>query len=114
SSNSSISNLPPCAGLSDPRVQAMMMPEPVDAPPSKCLRLSQPKTYGAIVDGMKQCKGCRDWRNFAVFYDNDIDERTSAEILAKQRAREYARKLRELDSFNSKNSEESVEVDMIG
>lgn len=89
-----------------------MMPVPPEPRPSRCLRLSQPKTYGDIIYGMKQCKGCRDWRSFAVFEDDEIDMKVSAVETARKRARDYERKLRQLNSF-SDDSEQSIEVDMI-
>ena len=89
-----------------------MMPVPVEPRPSRCLRLSQPKTYSNIVDSMKAHKGCRDWRNFAVFYADDVDESMSAEDVARRRAADYERKIRQLNSF-SDDSDQSVMVDMI-
>ncbi|KAK4551949.1 hypothetical protein LTR86_010741 [Recurvomyces mirabilis] len=91
-SNDSISRLPPCSRLSDPSVDAMMMPLPPDPRPSRCLRLSNPKTYGDIVSSMKCEKGCRDWRNFAVFHDDDVDMTKSADDIAKKVAAAYERK----------------------
>ena len=63
----------------------MMMPVPMEGRPSHCLRLSQPRIYSNIVDSMKKTKGCRDWRNFAVFYDNDVDELMDADDYALKR-----------------------------
>lgn len=112
SNNSSIAKLPPCKRTSDPKVEAMMMALPDDPShrPSKCLRLSFPKIYGALVSDMKASKGCRDWRNFAVFPDDDVDMTKSAEDIARLRSAEYHKKMRQFESF----SDESVEVDMIG
>lgn len=64
---------------------------------------------------MKCEKGCRDWRNFAVFYDDDVDMNKSADEVAKKVAESYERKWRQLNSFPSTvHSRQSVEVDMIG
>lgn len=117
-SNDSISKLAPCKGVSCPLVEAMMMPVPTEhCRESKCLRLSQPRTYGNIVASMKEEKGCRDWRNFAVFYDDDVDMTRSAVEEAKKRAAEYQRRLRMLDSFDEEDSsrrQSSAGGDMIG
>jgi len=115
SSNLSISKLPPCHRLSDPRVEAMMMPLPRDPRPSKCLRLSHPRVYGNLVTDMKASKGCRDWRNFPVFYDDDVDTSMSADEAARKKAIEYQRQWRQINSFESSpQSDRSVSVDMIG
>ncbi|WPH01004.1 Hypothetical protein R9X50_00383800 [Acrodontium crateriforme] len=106
-SNESISRLPPCPGLADPKVEAMMMPVPLEARPSRCLRLSQPRTYSDIIDSMKQTKGCRDWRSFAVFHNDDVDEMTVEEH-ARKRAEAHARKMRKLNSQTSTKSNSSV------
>jgi hypothetical protein len=104
-SNESISKLAPCKGVSCPLVEAMMMPVPTEhCRPSNCLRLSQPRTYGDIVASMKAEKGCRDWRNFAVFYDDDVDMTRSAVEEAKKRAADHQRRLRTLDSFDEEDS----------
>lgn len=88
-----------------------MMPVPPEPRPSRCLRLSQPKTYSAIVDSMKAQKGCRDWRNFAVFHADDVDMSMSAEDVARKRAADYQRKLRQLNSFSSGgDSDRSVDI----
>ncbi|TKA71020.1 hypothetical protein B0A55_06021 [Friedmanniomyces simplex] len=100
-SNESISRLPPCSGVSDPQIEAMMMPVPPETRPSRCLRLSLPKTYSDIVEGMKCEKGCRDWRNFAVFYDDEVDMRKSVLECGRRRAVGYERKARGLSSFSS-------------
>ncbi|KAK0336951.1 hypothetical protein LTR91_010963 [Friedmanniomyces endolithicus] len=100
-SNESISKLPPCSGVSDPQIEAMMMPVPPEAKASRCLRLSMPKTYSDIVDTMRSEKGCRDWRNFAVFYDDEVDMRKSAVECARRRAETFGRKARGLASFSS-------------
>jgi hypothetical protein len=92
-----------------------MMPVPAEGRPSRCLRLSNPKTYSDIVSSMKCEKGCRDWRNFAVFYDDDVDEKKSADEIARKVAADYERKCRILESFSSEEgSKKSVEVDIIG
>lgn len=82
-SNASISKLPPCKGMGDPRVEALMMPVPVEPMPSKCMRLSRPKAYSDIAESMRQTKGCRDWRSFPVFHDLEIDMSKSAEDYAR-------------------------------
>ncbi|KAK3112208.1 hypothetical protein LTR53_011772 [Teratosphaeriaceae sp. CCFEE 6253] len=101
SSNDSISKLAPCSRVSDPLIDAMMMPVPTEAKPSRCRRLSLPKTYSDIVETMKCEKGCRDWRNFAVFHDDEIDMKKSAVEYAKRKAADYERKARESNSFSS-------------
>ncbi|KAK3112682.1 hypothetical protein LTR53_010800 [Teratosphaeriaceae sp. CCFEE 6253] len=104
SSNDSISKLAPCSRVSDPLIDAMMMPVPTEAKPSRCLRLSLPKTYSDIVETMKCEKGCRDWRNFAVFHDDEIDMKKSAVEYAKRKAADYERKARESNSFSCGDS----------
>jgi hypothetical protein len=102
SSNTSIALLPPCRRDSEDeiRIEAMMMPSPPDTrSPQRCLRMSHPRLYASIVKEMKFEKGCRDWRNFAVFPEDDVDERYTAEELARKKAQEYQKKLRMLDSF---------------
>ena len=114
-SNDSISRLPPCRTSSDPKVEAMMMPLPHDARPSSCLRLSHPRLYGNLVSDMKSSKGCRDWRNFAVFYDDDVDMSTTADEAARKKAIEYQRQLRAINcSFESSPRSDLSSVDMIG
>ena len=94
----------------------MMMPLPLDYRPSHCLRLSHPRVYGNIVSDMKASKGCRDWRNFAVFYDDDVDMSMTADEAAKKKALEYQRQWRKINrSFESSpSSPQSGVVDMIG
>lgn len=102
SSNTSIALLPPCRRDSDEecKIQAMMMPSPPDTrSPQRCLRMSHPRLYASIVKEMKTEKGCRDWRSFAVFPEDDVDERYTAEELARKKAQEYQKKLKMLDSF---------------
>lgn len=111
-SNDSISRLPPCDRSSYPKIEAMMMPVPPEPRASRCLRLSHPKTYSNIVEGMKASKGCRDWRNFAVFHPDEVDETCSAGEVARKRAADYERRLRHLNSFSSDG--DSFGVDMIG
>ena len=115
-SNESISKLPPCSRASDPKIESMMMPLPHDARPSGCLRLSHPKVYSNLVSDMKSSKGCRDWRNFAVFYDDDVDMSTTADEAARKKALEYRQMVQRLNrSFESgPQSDRSVSVDMIG
>lgn len=72
--------------------------------------MSHPKIYSDIVSSMKECRGCRDWRNFAVFHDDEIDMKKSAEEYAYRKRLDYERKIRELSSFSSGNES----VDMIG
>lgn len=76
--------------------------------------MSHPKTYSAIVDSMKATKGCRDWRNFDVFHPDEVDMTISADAVAKKRAADYERKLQQLNSFCSDDSQRSIDVDMIG
>nr|POE82267.1 protein-lysine n-methyltransferase efm6 [Quercus suber] len=111
-SNDSISKLPPCDRSSDRKIEAMMMPVPQDARASRCLRLSHPRIYSNIIEGMKVSQGCRDWRSFAVFHADDVDETCSAEEVARKRASDYERKARQLNSFSSRD--DSFGVDMIG
>ncbi len=115
-SNESIAKLPPCKRGSDPKIEAMMMPLPTEHRPSKCLRLSHPRIYSNVVSDMKASKGCRDWRNFAVFYNDDVDMSITADEAAEQRAIEHRRQLKKLNcTFEwSQCSRRSVEVDMIG
>ena len=114
-SNDSIAKLPPCKRPSDPKVEAMMMPYPFEPRPSKCLRLSHPKTYSALVSEMKYAKGCRDWRNFDVFYADEVDMSITADEAARQRAIEYQRKLRQLEcSFDSDTTGRPLSPGMIG
>ena len=47
-SNASISKLPPCKRVSDPHIEAMMMPIPPEARQSRCLRMSHPKIYSNV------------------------------------------------------------------
>ena len=122
-SNESISKLPPCKRDSDAKIESMMMPVPHDPRPSRCLRLSHPRIYSNLVSDMKHSKGCRDWKNFAVFYNDDVDMSITADEVARQRAIEYQRKVRELNCSlaswpssapTSPDSDRSIEVDMIG
>ncbi|EGP83112.1 uncharacterized protein MYCGRDRAFT_106356 [Zymoseptoria tritici IPO323] len=113
-SNSSISKLPPCNRESNPKIEAMMMPVPAEPRASRCLRLSQPKTYSNIVDSMKATRGCRDWRSFGVFYADEVDMSLPAEDVARRRAADCERKLRML-SLSSREGRPSIdEIDMIG
>jgi hypothetical protein len=78
----------------------MMMPSPPDTrSPQRCLRMSHPRLYASIVKEMKTEKGCRDWRNFAVFPEDDVDERYTADELARKKAVEHQKKLKMLESF---------------
>jgi hypothetical protein len=114
-SNESISKLPPCKRQSDPKIEAMMMPLPVEHRPSKNLRLTCPKIHSNLVNDMKASKGCRDWRNFAVFYNDDVDMSMTADEAARQRALEYQRRVKELNSSFDwcPGSSQSASVDMI-
>lgn len=76
-----------------------MMPLPPDPRPSRCLRLSHPRIYGNIVADMKETKGCRDWRNFAVFESDDVDMNVSADDYAKRKAADYEKRVSMLASF---------------
>jgi hypothetical protein len=102
SSNTSIALLPPCRRDSDEecKIQAMMMPSPPDTRnPQRCLRMSHPRLYASIVKEMKVEKGCRDWRSFAVFPEDDVDERYTAAELARKKSAEHQKKMKMLDSF---------------
>ncbi|KXT17619.1 hypothetical protein AC579_10165 [Pseudocercospora musae] len=113
-SNSSISKLPPCKRASDPKIEAMMMPVPPEPRSSRCLRMSHPKIYGDIVSSMKASKGCRDWASFPVFYQDEVDMSMSADEVARKRAADYERKMRQLNSFSSDEDHRSIDIDMIG
>jgi len=65
---------------------------------------------------MKSTKGCRDWRNFPVFHADDVDTTMTADEVARKKALDYQRQLRQLNcSFStSEASTGSIEVDMIG
>ncbi|EMC97546.1 hypothetical protein BAUCODRAFT_456145 [Baudoinia panamericana UAMH 10762] len=113
-SNESISKLPPCSGVCDPKIDAMMMPVPAESGRGSCLRLSQPKTYSNIVDSMKACKGCRDWRNFAVFHNDEVDMALSAVEVAQRQAANYERKLRQFSSSSLEGTgSQSLEADLV-
>lgn len=102
SSNASISKLPPCRRQeSEHIIAAMMMPEPVEPRSSRCLRLSQPKTYSNIITSMKQAQGCRDWRNFDVFHVDDVDDDISADEVARQRAADCDRKCKKFEKLSN-------------
>ena len=78
----------------------MMMPSPPDTRnPQRCLRMSHPRLYASIIKEMKVEKGCRDWRNFAVFPDDEVDERFTAEELSLRKSQEHQKKLKMLDSY---------------
>jgi hypothetical protein len=116
STSPSKSSIPPCRKPSDAEnavIQAMMMPVPIEGRPSKCLRLSHPKIYSNIVESMKQSRGCRDWRSFDVFYEDDVDMTRSAVDEARKRKADYEKKWGVLNSFGDDDTTE-VEVDMIG
>lgn len=93
---------------SDAKIEALMMPVPPEPRPSRCLRLSQPKTYSSIVDSMKKAKGCRDWKSFSCFPDDDIDNSTSAIVEAQKRRSMYAAKMRRMQA--SYSSDESSDM----
>lgn len=76
-----------------------MMPVPPTDRPSTCLRLSFPKIYSNIVRDMKEAKGCRDWRNFAVFDEDDVDSGVSADELARKKTYDHKEKMSALVSF---------------
>lgn len=117
-SNASILKLAPCKGVGDPRIEAAMMAVPPEPRPSKCMRLSRPKHYSDVVNAMKESKGCRDWKNFPVFFDLEVDMSKSAEDYARAvrgRTLEYEKTGCRPDLLSS--SEESMfleGVDMIG
>lgn len=104
--------------MSDPKIEAMMMPVPEEPRASRCLRLSQPKTYSNIVDSMKASRGCRDWRNFQVFHNDEVDMSLSVDEVARRRAADFERKMRSLNSFDSiaqVDSRRSIDfIDTIG
>lgn len=87
------------------------MPVPEEKRVSRCLRLSHPKIYSGIVESMKQTKGCRDWRNFDVFHDQEVDMTISAVGLARRRVADFDRKYR---MCSNSSDDDSIEVDMIG
>ncbi|CZT24714.1 uncharacterized protein RCC_10442 [Ramularia collo-cygni] len=117
-SNASISRLPPCKGMGDPKIESLMMALPEEPRPSKCMRLSRPGVYSDIVQSMKENKGCRDWKNFPVFYDLEVDMSKSAEDYARAvrgRTAEYERTGRRPSHIGtSKDSIFLGGVDMIG
>jgi hypothetical protein len=100
SSNASIAKLPPCRG-SNPVIEAMMMPVPPEPRPSRCLRLSQPKTYSNIVTSMKETRGTRDWRAFDVFPTDDTDDFISADEVARERAADCEKKVQKFARISS-------------
>ena len=92
----------------------MMMPVPPDGRPSRCLRLSHPKIYGNLVSDMKHTMGCRDWRKFDVFYNDDIDMNTSAIEYAKRKALDYELRLNALARLSINGDADGLDgVDMI-
>lgn len=97
-----------------------MMPVPHDPRPSHCLRLSHPRIYSNIVSEMKSDMKSRDWKNFAVFYNDDVDMNLTADEAARRTTIAYQKRLRELNcslaSWPSSelSSDRSIEVDMIG
>ncbi|CAK4034544.1 Hypothetical predicted protein [Lecanosticta acicola] len=114
-SNWSISRLPPCKRDSDAKVEAMMMPLPAEPRASRCLRLSQPKTYSNIVHSMKSERGSRDWKSFPVFPDDEVDMADSANERARRKTVEHARKMRAFSSFTDQQHRDPLDaVDMIG
>lgn len=113
-SNDSISKLPPCKRRSDAEIDALMMPVPHNERPSRCLRLSHPRVYSSLVAEMKASRGCRNWKDFDVFYADDVDMRVSAVDKARKTAEMHARKMRGFDSFDSETRRSIDEVDLIG
>lgn len=91
-----------------------MMPVPHCERPSNCLRLSHPKIYSSIVSEMKASRGCRNWKDFDVFYADDVDPNVSAVDRARKTAAAYERKLRMLESFDSPPRRSIDDVDLIG
>ncbi|KAK6441076.1 hypothetical protein LTR95_002706 [Oleoguttula sp. CCFEE 5521] len=115
SSNSSIAALPSRDRSSDPKIEALMMPLPPDERgPPRCLRVSYPRIYSDIVGDMKAAKGCRDWRNFAVFHENDVDMKVSAEDFGRRKKADFERKMRVLSSFSDGSDGYCGELDTIG
>lgn len=114
-SNDSISKLPPCIRTSDPKIEAMMMPVPIEGRPSRCLRLSHPRMYSSLIFDMKQSRGCRTWKDFDVFYADDVDMNVSAVEQARKRAADHEKKWKQLSSFDSDEPRRSIDdVDLIG
>lgn len=113
-SNDSISRLPPCKRHSEAELHALMMPVPHNERPSRCLRLSHPKMYSSLVSDMKASRGCRNWKDFDVFYADDVDMNVSAVDKARKTAADHARKMRMLDSFDSETRRSIDAVDLIG
>ncbi|KAM3420507.1 hypothetical protein BST61_g3774 [Cercospora zeina] len=117
SSNESIARLPPCKA-SDAHIEAMMMPVPPEVRQSRCLRMSHPKIYSDIVDDMKRIRKSRAWRDFDVFYADEVDMTISAVDMAAKKAAQYERMMREVNSFCESSLQQprrSVDaIDMIG
>lgn len=47
---------------------------------------------------MKETRGCRDWRSFDVFYQDDVDGEISAIEVARRRAADCERKCRKFSA----------------
>ena len=97
--------------MSQEDMEKKLMPVPDEQRQSRCLRFSHPRIYSDIVSDMRLQKGCRDWKNFAVFHDEDVDMKVSAEAYAKKRALDYEKRLKEFASFSS--SSEGLEEDSL-
>lgn len=95
-------------------MEKKLMPVPDEQRQSRCLRFSHPRIYSDIVTDMRLQKGCRDWKNFAVFHDDDVDTRVSAEAYAKKRAADYEKRCKELASFSSSEGLGEDSIDTIG
>ena len=81
------------------------------------MRLSHPRIYSSLVYDMKASKKSREWREFPVFFDDDVDESTTADEAARKKAIEYQRKVRQLNSsfpWSDKTCTSHDTVDMIG
>ena len=90
------------------------MPMPDEQRQSRCLRFSYPRIYSDIVSDMRLQKGCRDWKNFAVFHNDDVDTKVSADQYAKRKAVDYEKRLKELASFSSDEGSGDDSLDTIG
>lgn len=69
--------------------------------------------YTEIVSEMKIAKGCRNWKDFPVFHDDDINEKVSADHYARKKAKDCEKKCQRFASFSS-SEEFDPSMDMIG
>jgi len=100
--------------MSEADMEKKLMPVPDEQRQSRSLRFSHPRIYSDIVTDMRLQKGCRDWKNFAVFHNDDVDERISADQYAKRKAVDYEKRLQELASFSSGEEFGEDSIDTIG